>query len=381
MNQSRWNWEKFDWPNFTYNIMPLCELELDYAKNSGISYGLQQALPQKEYKKICLKIIIEEAFNTSLIENVRLNPEELENAILYEFSNNREYIFTGEPRETGIASLLNSLYKEADMPLSKKTICSWHNDLLEGVINIKRGDYRSTRQQMRIVSYKDGKQITHFEAPPSDKVEGEMQSFISWFNKTAPNAIDQLPPLARAGIVHLYFVTIHPFEDGNGRIGRALVEKCLCQHQKVPALSSISSTITKNLRAYYQALNEQNTSNNITEWLVYFANVLIEAQQRTTNRFFVEIQKKKLHEEFRDALNSRNITLLDWFLEKDYSRKSIEISASKYREITETTSSTATRDLSNLVGLGILIRTGSLKATRYKLNMKLLDELTPTLIS
>src|SRR5450755_308172 len=121
----------------------------------------------------------------------------------------------------------------------------------------------------------------HFEAPPSSRIPGEMARFVMWFNRTAPGGTEPLPALTRAGTAHLYFETIHPFEDGNGRIGRAIAEKSLAQSLGQPTLIVLAATILGRRASYYHGLEAASKRNEITDWLAWFAGITIEAQQRT----------------------------------------------------------------------------------------------------
>jgi Fic family protein len=167
------------------------------------------------------------------------------------------------------------------------------------------GDYRTHADPMQVVSGSLHDPKVHFEAPPSNRVAEEMGAFVEWFNATAPNAKRPLPALTRAGIGHLYFVSVHPFEDGNGRIGRAVAEKTLAQNLGQPSLIALAYTIERARKAYYAALERNSKDNEITDWLVYFAETILEAQRNTIKRVDFYVAKAKLHEKLRDQLNAR----------------------------------------------------------------------------
>src|SRR5437879_10645587 len=158
---------------------------------------------------------------------------------------------------------------------------------------------------MQVVSAGARRPRIHFEAPPSSRMEDEMDAFISWFGETAPNGARPLPALTRASIAHLYFVTIHPFEDGNGRIARALAEKALSQALGQPTLIALSQTIQKNKNSYYEALHRSSRNNEITAWLVYFADTVLQAQDTAHCMIDFLIQKTKLYDRVKSQLNDR----------------------------------------------------------------------------
>ena len=136
-------------------------------------------------------------------------------------------------------------------------------------------------------------------------MKDEMEAFVAWFNETAPSGRRTLPALTRAGIAHLYFVCIHPFEDGNGRIGRALAEKSLAQNLGQPSLIALAYTIERGRKAYYGALERNNKTNEITDWLIYFAQTILEAQGNTIKRVDFFVAKAKLYERLRGQLSER----------------------------------------------------------------------------
>src|SRR6185437_3957567 len=146
---------------------------------------------------------------------------------------------------------------------------------------------------------------SYTEAPPSPRVSMEMNWFLEWFNHTAPEGQHPLPTLTRAGIAHLYFESIHPFEDGNGRIGRAIAEKALAQNLGQPTLTALAATILARRKSYYEALEAANKENEITRWLMWFAGVAIEAQRRTIALVEFLIDKTKLLDRLKGQLNAR----------------------------------------------------------------------------
>jgi Fic family protein len=196
-----------------------------------------------------------------------------------------------------------------------------------------------------------------------------MDLFIDWFNRTAPDENTPLPALQRAGIAHLYFVSIHPFEDGNGRLGRAIAEKALAQCLGQPTLLALAFTIERHCNAYYTALELANKHIDVTDWLIYFAELVMAAQEYTHQWIDFLIQKTKLYDHVRGQLNPRQEKALVRMFREGPDGFTGGLSADKYRSITGAPSATATRDLHDLVGKGTLIRTGERKHTRYYLNL------------
>jgi Fic family protein len=198
-----------------------------------------------------------------------------------------------------------------------------------------------------------------------------MKQFITWFNRTAPGGAEPLPALTRVGAAHLYFESIHPFEDGNGRIGRALAEKSLAQSLGQPTLIALAATILARRARYHAALEAANKNNEITEWLAWFAGATIEAQRRTLALIEFLIDKTKLLDSIRGEINGRQEeALLRMFKEGPEGFKG-GMSAGKYSTITGASPATTTRDLADLTEKDALIREGERRHARYKLNVPL----------
>jgi Fic family protein len=224
---------------------------------------------------------------------------------------------------------------------------------------------------MQVVSGPAGESDVHFEAPPSSRVPSEMERFIAWFGRTAPSREESLPALTRAGIAHLYFESIHPFEDGNGRIGRAIAEKALTQSFGQSTLTALAATILGRRKSYYEALEASNKENEITRWLMWFAGVGIEAQRRTIALVEFLIDKTKMLDQLRGRLNQRQErALLRMFREGPEGFRG-GLSAGKYSTITGASPATTTRDLADLVAKGALVRDGERRFARYRLGVPL----------
>jgi Fic family protein len=197
----------------------------------------------------------------------------------------------------------------------------------------------------------------------------EMKRFTRWFNDTAPNGKSPLPALTRAGIAHLYFVCIHPFEDGNGRIGRAIAEKSLAQNLSQPSLIALATTIERKRKDYYTALERNNKQLEITAWLTYFAGTILEAQRNTIKRVDFYVAKARFYEKFRGQFNERQDKGIARMFREGIEGFKGGLSADNYISISPTSRATATRDLQDLVEKGALTRTGELRHTRYFLNL------------
>jgi Fic family protein len=223
---------------------------------------------------------------------------------------------------------------------------------------------------MQVVSGPIGKETVHYEAPPSSIVSAEMQRFIQWFNDTGKGAALEISkPAIRSAIAHLYFETIHPFEDGNGRIGRAISEKALSQGLGQPVLLSLSKTIEANKADYYQALKAAQRSNEITPWIRYFVGVVLAAQKEAEEQIDFTLKKAKFFDRYDAQLNDRQLRVLRRMLEEGPKGFDGGMSAKKYVAITKTSKATATRDLQDLADKGALVAVGGGRSTRYEVGI------------
>ena len=208
------------------------------------------------------------------------------------------------------------------------------------------------------------REIVHFHAPPSNTVPSEMNGFITWFNESR-NMIHK--PIMRSAIAHLYFESIHPFEDGNGRIGRAIAEKALSQSIDRPFLFSLSKSIESNKNDYYTALKAAQRSNEITDWINYFVKTVLDAQIDAENEIEFTLKKAKFFDQHKRDLNERQQKVVRRMLEEGYQGFEGGMNARKYVSIASTSKATATRDLQDLVQKGIFTPIGGGRSTRYKL--------------
>jgi len=363
-----WNWEQADWPQFAYETSILEPLEREFLLRSGEFLGVFRHVGPDDRDQIRIELISEEALKTSAIEGDYLDRDSLQSSLRQQLglgSENRRV----PPAERGIAEMMADVYLNFADALSHQTMYAWHKMVMSGERRVETiGAYRQHSDAMQIVSNRLDKPKVHFEAPPSIRVKGEMDAFIQWFNATSPKSATPLPALTRAGIAHLYFESIHPFEDGNGRIGRALCEKVLAQNLGEPTLIALAYTIERHRKAYYESLEASNKSNAVTDWLIYFANTILNAQGVTLARVEFSVAKTKFFERFRGQLNERQEKAIARMFREGIDGFKGGLSAENYIAITKTSRATATRDLQDLVSKGALIRSGERRHTRYTLH-------------
>jgi Fic family protein len=366
----KWNWQQKDWPNFSYRKAPLETLEATFLRQSGLLAGTYKHISDEDKNVLTVDMMSNEALKTSEIEGEYLNRDSLRSSIRRHLgldTDNRKI----PPAERGIASMMVDLYQYFAKPLTHETLFIWHQMVTSGRDDLKDvGCYRTHEDPMQVISGPIHKPKVHFEAPPSKIIPKEMKQFIEWFNKTSPPGIAPLPALTRAGMAHLYFVCVHPFEDGNGRIGRAIAEKILSESLGQPTLIALSHAMEADKKRYYDMLEYSNKANEITDWLVYFAETILNAQNYTQRMIDFLIEKTKLYDKVRGQLNERQEKTIARLFQEGPEGFEGGLSAENYIRITKTSRATATRDLQDLVEKGALIRTGDLKSTRYWLNIK-----------
>jgi len=365
-----WNWQRADWPFFTYKKSELNEQEAKFLRQSGVLLGSTKHISDDDKATLAIDLMSNEAFKTSEIEGEILNRDSLHSSIRGHFG-----LDPGKkkisPAERGIAGMLVDVYRNYADPLSHEILFAWHKMIASGRGDLNDiGQYRTHEEPMQVVSGSIYKPKIHFEAPPSKTMNHEMTRFIEWFNKTTPGGSMPIPALTRASIAHLYFVSIHPFEDGNGRIGRGIVEKALAQSLEQPSLIALSHIIEKHKKAYYETLEANNKDNEIDDWLTYFAATILDAQDYTQQTVEFLIQKTKLYDKVREKLNERQEKVLARIFREGIEGFTGGLSAENYISITGAPRATATRDLHDLVEKGALVRTGERKTTRYWLNIK-----------
>ncbi len=313
-----------------------------------------------------MEIIREEAIQTSQIEGEFLDRESIQSSLRRHFGLQTEST-NKLLKEKGISDLLIDVYEDYDEPLSHDLFQRWHGKLFSGQ-RTDAGQYRSGKEAMQVISGAIHAPTVHFEAPPSGQIDEELSALIVWFNKQ--HELKEISPLIITGIAHLWFESIHPFEDGNGRVGRALAEKSLSQSLGRPALISLSTAIERKKKNYYDAFSrvQSGEDNEISSWLEYFSALVIDAQNLSLLTIDFVIKKGRLLTKYRDHLNERQSKVVMRVLQEGVHGFRGGLSAGNYMSITRAPSTTATRDLNDLVKKEVFTKTGERKHTRYFIN-------------
>ncbi len=363
-----YNWQHKDWPNYSYNEQIISEYALRFAELSGVATGIFNTLDSEKQQNEVIGIIISEALKTSAIEGEMLSREDLMSSIRNRLGLNATLINVRDKRAENVALLMLQVRDNYAEQLSEQTIKGWHETLFSGAKYVNAGVYRSGAEPMQIVSGAFGKEVVHYEAPPSRQVEQEMKRFVSWYNGFETNG-NMLKIIVKTAITHLYFETIHPFEDGNGRIGRALIEKCLAESLDRSIIMSVSAAIEQDRKRYYAELNKASKSLDINDWLVYFAQLLIDAQQDAIDVINLSIRRAQFFDSYAEVLNDRQTKVLNKMFDHGAEEFEGGMTTRKYVSIAKTTRATATRDLKELVELDIMSQQGDGRSTHYILKL------------
>lgn len=360
-----WNWELPNWPQFNYHLDQIAPKEKQFLLEVDNACAFLKNIEDPEYSQFVIEILSLEGVESSRIEGEFLDRESLQSSIKQHFSL-RASPNQKTNKESRMAKLLCDVYQSFDQPLTQEMLFRWHFELFHHQSNsFDCGRYRTHIEPMQIVSHRYGSSKVFFEAPPSVKVPDEMAAFINWFNSTKAS----LSILGKAAIAHVYFESIHPFEDGNGRIGRVLVEKVLSQGIGYPILIAVSKVLEKQKKEYYTAIERCNRTLEIDHWIAFFADVILQAQAESMNFLYFLIEKSKLLTALSGQLNPRQEKVLLRMFAEGLSGFQGGLSADNYIVIAKTSRATATRDLADLVHKKALVKTGELRHTRYWLNL------------
>jgi Fic family protein len=347
--------ELADWPRFDWNRERLAELLADVRHRQGRLIGHMEALGFNLRQEAVLQTLTADVLKSSEIEGEKLDAEQVRSSIARRLGMDIGALTPADRHVEGVVEMMLDATRHYGRLLTADRLFSWHASLFpterSGMTKIRVGAWRDdSTGPMQVVSGPVGKEHVHFQAPPAKRLDGEMQALLEWFNVNA-----NIDPVLKAGLAHLWFVTIHPFDDGNGRIARVITDMALARSENSPQrFYSMSAQIRQERGAYYDILEEsQKGTLEITPWMEWFLGCLgraIDEAQTTLSavlakaRFWEAIAGVAINERQRLVLNR----LLDGFEGK--------LTTSKYAKLTTCSQDTALRDILPLVECGILVR-------------------------
>lgn len=366
----RWIWQQPGWPDFRYDERALEDRELEFRLNSERLVGRFEALPIASQEDAMIDLMLSEALKTSAIEGEDLDRESVRSSLLSLMASDT-LPDNSDQKATGAAMLLVDVRKNWQAPLTHDLLGKWQSMAVpeQRYTPILRGAYRNNPSPMQIVSGPYGREKIHYEAPPATQVPDEMTRFIDWYNKIGSSKGDKsIPGIARAGIAHLWFEVIHPFDDGNGRVGRAVADHALSRSLGYPTTACLATAIEGDKKSYYRQLEKASRGDlDVSDWLDYFADRVIKAQEIAREEVDFVLAKERFYEAYGDQLNDRQARMMSRVFAEG--RKGFEggITTRKYEAITLCSNRTASRDLSDLVAKGIIVPLpGGGRTTRYE---------------
>jgi len=369
----RWIWQQPGWPDFRYDKRALEDRELEFRINSERLAGRFEALPMASQEDATIDLMLSEAIKTSAIEGEDLDRDSVRSSLLSLITSD-VLPDNSDQRAAGAASLLVDVRKNWQTSLTHDLLGNWQSMAVpeQRYTSILRGVYRNDPSPMQIVSGPYGRERVHYEAPSATQVPDEMARFIDWYNQTSPlNGDKKMSGIARAGIAHLWFEVIHPFDDGNGRVGRAIADHALSQSLGYPTTACLATAIEGDKKSYYLQLEKASRGSlDVKIWLDYFANRVINAQEIAREEVDFVLAKTRFYEAYGDQMNDRQARMVSRVFAEG--RKGFEggITTKKYEAITKCPNRTASRDLSDLVAKGIIMPLpGGGRTTRYELTV------------
>ena len=362
-----WIHQTADWPAFTWNSEVLTQKLADIRYRQGRLLGRMESLGFDLRTEASLNTLTVEVVQSSAIEGEALNADEVRSSIARRLGINIGGFVTVGRDVEGIVEVMIDATSQYAQPLTKDRLCDWHAALFptgrSGMRTITVGNWRpASVGPMQVVSGPMGREWVHFEAPEAARLETEMTDFLDWFDSTT--AID---PLIKAAIAHLWFITIHPFEDGNGRIARAIADMALASADGMSErFYSMSAQIEAERKTYYKQLErQQRNSVDITEWLDWFLDCLGRALESAETMLSAVLYKAELWKiANRHSVNNRQHLILNRMLDGFKGH----MNTSKYAKLAKCSTDTALRDIHSLVNQNLLIQnSGGGRSTSYRL--------------
>ena len=366
MTQPIWIWQYQQWPHFCWNDSSLIGLLAQVHEKQGRLLGMMSGVGFERQAASSLDTMTEEVLRNAEIEGLLLNAAHVRSSVARHLGLEPAGLPEPDHYTEGVVQVLMNAVGHADEPLTEERLFNWHAALFptgrSGMVPITVGGYRTGEEPMQVISGAMGKEQVHYEAPPSERVPEEMRQFLQWFNNE--NAVD---PLLKAGAAHLWFVNIHPFDDGNGRLTRIVTDMLLARADNQPQrFYSMSAAILRYKQNYYDALEYAGRHGlDITQWLLWFLQTLEDAIDTARERTERVLRKSLFWQQHRTTvLNERQIKVINRLWDGFEGK----LSTGKWAKMNHTSQATALRDIQDLVDKGILRKTDEAgRSTNYEL--------------
>lgn len=370
---NRWIWQQADWQEFRWDDTRVQPLLRQAHLNLGILLGRAGSVGGDLDAATALDALLQNIITSSAIEGEGLNAASVRSSLARRLGIklDDELAHATSTRTEGLAELMMDAVQNTHVPLSLERLLKWHCWLFPydepRLISIRVGQLRGD-EAMQVVSGRLDKPKIHFEAPPRSQLDKQLAQFIDWFNQSNNPSLD---PLVRAAITHFWFITLHPFDDGNGRITRALTDLALAQADAQSIrMYAMSATILASRSDYYRILEKSQKGDvNITDWLEWFLLTLNTTLQMALAIIDRTLQKRRFWQQFQtDNFSAEQRKILNRLL--DGGERGFEggISAAQYQKAAKVSKATATRHLSDLLSKGCIEKLpGGGRSTRYKI--------------
>jgi Fic family protein len=356
-----------EWPKFHWSHEKLAARLAAVRHHQGRLIGRMEALGFQLRAEAVLQSLTEEVVKSSEIEGERLQRDQVRSSIARRLGMDIGALAPADRDVEGVVEMMLDATQNYEAPLTKERLFAWHAALFptgrSGMTRIRVGAWRTAKTgPMQVVSGAVGRERVHYEAPTADRLDREIRAFLAWFN--AKSSID---PVVIAAVAHLWFVTIHPFEDGNGRIARAIADMALARSEQSPQrFYSMSAQIRAERKAYYEILEAtQKGDLDITPWIEWFLVRLDRAFGGAETTLAVVLKKARFWEAHADErLNDRQRAILNRLLDGFEGK----LTSSKYAALAKCSQDTASRDIDALVKQGILVKAAAGgRSTSYSL--------------
>lgn len=367
-----WIWQQPDWPQFRWQDERLLPRLRHLQQQRGILLGRASVADNNDQQT--LDTLLNNILSSSAIEDERVNAQSVRSSLARRLGVSLEQPYPVSERSEGLATMMMDAITQRDAPLTLDRLCQWHHWLFPASEwSIKRFNVGTLRgeEPMQVVSGRIDRPTVHFEAPPRNGLEAQLDTFMVWFNQSRDEVM--LDPLLRAALCHLWFVTLHPFDDGNGRITRALTDLALAQADSQSIrLYAMSASILARRADYYRILQEtQRGELDVTDWLLWFLDVLNDSLEQALETVTLTQNKARYWLLHNDAqLNAEQTRVLNRLLDGGEQGFSDGISASQYQKVAKVSKATATRHLAELLEKGCLEKLpGGGRSTRYQIKL------------
>jgi Fic family protein len=365
-------WQQPGWPGLRYDSTRVAAAVALALRAQGVVEGKLAAIGLEQRQEIAAETWTQEALSTAAIEGERLDLEAVRSSVARRLGF-PDVKATATPRHVeGLLDVMDDAVSLADKPVTHERLHAWQAALFptgfSGMSRIRVGGYREHAEPMQIVSGRMGRETVHYQAPPSVAVPAEMDAFLTWLNGSSePTA------LVKAALAHLWFETIHPFEDGNGRVGRAIVDLILARGAGEPSrVLRISQRLLAQRADYYEQLERaQHGPLEVTPWVVWFTEQVHAAFDMAASVVDLSLAKAMFWNKHRAKdLSPRQRKAVNALLDAGPGGFEGGMSTRKYESLTGAARATASRDLIELAALGLLTQVGAGRGTRYYLRIE-----------